>query len=68
MHRLWTRLVFQQGDGGLPHAPGQQAGRCQDEAEPSEVQDLQRRSDGEAQHRLPQHPHPHEESGGEDKN
>lgn len=68
MHQVWKRLAFQPGDGGLSHAPNIWAWHCQGEALPSELQAVQRSSNGEAQHPLREHRHPPGESGEEDKN
>lgn len=67
MQRVWKKLAFQQGDGGLPHEPELRAGHCQGEAFPPELQDVRRGSDGGAQHHLGEHRSPPGQSGEEDK-
>lgn len=68
MHLLWKRLAIQQGDGALQHAPDKAGGRGQGEGLPSELQEVQRSSDGEAHHHPRKHRHPPGESDEEDKN
>lgn len=68
MQHVWTRLALHLSEGGLPHAPGVRAGRCQGEAPRSELQDVRRSAGGDAPPRLREHPHPPVESDGEDKN
>lgn len=55
MLHVQKKLAFQPGDGCLPHAPELWTGHCQGQAFPSELQEVHRSSNGEAQRHHREH-------------